>query len=154
MVALREYRKCAFPRVEPDYLRRVVSRFGTALDLAEYAARHKNNEDASVPHLPNRCDACQMHVTSRHDFDGCAAKLLVEQKRVTEMQAARREAREQRYLAAIAAQRLTHTRGYSADEDGDLNIIEDRHGVGVFTEFDKQLWNKSKRAKKCKWRIQ
>ena len=43
-----------------------------SLTNEEYAARHKNDESVTVPHLPNFCASCSMWVTPLHDHAKCA----------------------------------------------------------------------------------
>src|ERR1700727_1818798 len=126
----------------------------TPLQLAEYASRHKNDEAATVPHLPNYCDACLMYVTPRHDFNGCHAKAQAEQEQAGEMLAAKCEAKNKRTAAAHRIQMDDCEQRHARD----LGIIETRLNTGEtladLTLYDRKLWNKSPRAKKCKYRIQ
>lgn len=122
----------------------VAPKFADALSLAEHAARHKNDQGATLPHLPNHCDGCLMHVTILHDADRCAAKALAEQQAAAERNEMIRKRSEQRRHAALIVQ------GYSA-EAFDQEIIRSRRGTveaDIITKFDRNLTRKGN-----KWRI-
>jgi hypothetical protein len=129
-----------------EYKQRVEPTFADALSLAEYAARHQDDEAATLPHLPNGCDGCQRYVTVLHDAGRCAAKILAEHLAVAKMQAAKREAWRQRRHAALIAQ------GLYSPETFDQEIIRARSGTveaEVITKFDRDLSRKGN-----KYRIQ
>jgi hypothetical protein len=116
--------------------------------LQEYATQphHKNNDAVTVPHLPNRCNSCQLHVTVLHDSTRCAAKLLAEQEHEAEMFAKRREARRRKCIAALIAE------GYWSSDRHDVDIVNARRGTAeghVITKFDRDLSRKGN-----KYRIQ
>jgi hypothetical protein len=122
-----------------SYKGRVELKFADALNLAEYAARHQNDEAATLLHLPHYCDGCLMHVTVLHDRVRCAAKMLTEQKHAAERIEMIREAWKQRRRAVLIAQ------GYWSSDQYDLDIIHARRGTveaELITRFDRDLSRK------------
>lgn len=117
----------------------VQPKFADALSLADYAARHRDDEAVTLPHLTRRCDVCRMAVTALHNSEKCAAKMLTDQQAVAELQTARREARRQRSRAALIAQ------GLYSPEAFDVGITRAKCGTveaEAITKFDRDLSRK------------
>lgn len=161
---IKEYVKCAYPLLEPDYLHRVEPK-ATPYNSAWNTLREKALA-STFTGFTNWCATCFEYVAGIsgpcHNCDEFQAKkvlgakkkeanVLAEWRLAAAMITKQRRASEQLRLDALFAQGLT----YWQSEQHDLDIIEERIAGDTpeaITEFDKQMWNKSARAK-CKWRI-
>jgi hypothetical protein len=119
------------------------------LTLEEYRKRHKDNEAAAVPHLPNECPACSLWVTVLHDCKKCAAKLLAAQRFAALLLVKRREAKERLRRAVLVSQGIWN---WQSDQH-DLDIVAERKKCSVTADTVKQF-DRDFSRKGNKYRIQ